>query len=42
MRRGAIRDHLTHQRRPFVRFFACAEELSHEPDAPACGGSHAP
>jgi len=35
MLRGAIRDHVTQQRRPFVRFFACAEDLSHEsPDAP--------
>jgi molybdopterin converting factor small subunit len=33
--RGTIRDHLTGQRRPFVRFFACGEDLSHEsPDAP--------
>ena len=33
--RGAIRDHVTQQRRPFVRFFACEEDLSHEsPDAP--------
>jgi hypothetical protein len=33
--RGTIRDHTTQQRRPFVRFFACAEDLSHEsPDAP--------
>jgi len=33
--RGAIRDHVTHQRRPFLRFFACEEDLSHEtPDAP--------
>ena len=33
--RGTIRDHVTHVRRPFVRFFACAEDLSHEsPDAP--------
>ncbi len=32
--RGTIRDHVTHQRRPFLRFFACAEDLSHErPDA---------
>jgi hypothetical protein len=32
---GAIRDHVTQQRRPFVRFFACEEDLSHEsPDAP--------
>ncbi|MGA2183010.1 MAG: MoaD/ThiS family protein [Bryobacteraceae bacterium] len=32
---GTLRDHVTHQRRPFVRFFACAEDLSHEsPDAP--------
>ena len=29
--RGAIRDHRTLQRRPFVRFFACKEDLSHEP-----------
>ena len=33
--RGTIRDHVTQKRRPFVRFFACAEDLSHEPpDAP--------
>ena len=32
---GTIRDKVTKQRRPFVRFFACAEDLSHEsPDAP--------
>ena len=32
---GTIRDQVTHQRRPFVRFFACQEDLSHEsPDAP--------
>jgi molybdopterin synthase sulfur carrier subunit len=32
---GTIRDHVTHKRRPFVRFFACREDLSHElPDAP--------
>ena len=29
--RGAIRDHVTHKRRPFVRFFACELDLSHEP-----------
>jgi sulfur-carrier protein len=29
--RGAIRDHATLVRRPFVRFFACKEDLSHEP-----------
>lgn len=30
-----MRDHMTHQRRPFVRFFACEEDLSHQsPDAP--------
>jgi molybdopterin synthase sulfur carrier subunit len=28
---GTIRDHVTGQRRPFVRFFACSEDLSHEP-----------
>src|ERR1700745_3659548 len=33
--RGTIRDHATQQRRPFVRFFACEEDLSHElPDVP--------
>ena len=43
MLRGTIRDHVTKRRRPFVRFFACEEDLSHElPDAPlpdpiACG-----
>jgi hypothetical protein len=31
MLRGTIRDHVTHQRRPFLRFFACGEDLSHEP-----------
>jgi len=32
---GTIRDHTTHERRPFLRFFACEEDLSHEsPDAP--------
>jgi len=35
MLEGTIRDHVTQQRRPFVRFFACQEDLSHEsPDAP--------
>jgi sulfur-carrier protein len=35
MLRGAIRDHDTQERRPFLRFFACEEDLSHEsPDAP--------
>jgi len=29
--RGTIRDHVTQQRRPFLRFFACSEDLSHEP-----------
>jgi molybdopterin synthase sulfur carrier subunit len=28
---GTIRDHVTQKRRPFVRFFACSEDLSHEP-----------
>ena len=33
--RGTIRDHVTHKRRAFVRFFACAQDLSHDPaDAP--------
>jgi sulfur-carrier protein len=35
MLRGTIRDHSTQQRRAFLRFFACEEDLSHEsPDAP--------
>lgn len=42
--RGTIRDHTTHQRRPFIRFFACGRDLSHEPaDAPlpeeVCNGA---
>jgi sulfur-carrier protein len=43
MLRGTIREHVTHKRRPMVRFYACEEDLSHEPpDAPlpaavACG-----
>ena len=41
--RGTIRDHVTLKRRPFLRFFACSEDLSHElpdavlPDAVASG-----
>jgi sulfur-carrier protein len=41
--RGTIRDHVTHKRRPYVRFFACTEDLSHDspdtalPDAVATG-----
>ena len=41
--RGTIRDHVTGQRRPFLRFFACQQDLSHEtrdtplPDAVASG-----
>jgi hypothetical protein len=31
MLRGTIRDHVTLKRRPFVRFFACEEDVSHEP-----------
>jgi sulfur-carrier protein len=35
MLRGAIRDHVTQQRRAFLRFFACEEDLSHQsPDDP--------
>ncbi len=35
MLQGTIRDHATHKRRPFIRFFACERDLSHEPlDAP--------
>jgi len=36
--RGTIRDHATGQRRPFLRFFACGEDLTHDPpDAPLPG-----
>jgi hypothetical protein len=31
MLRGTLRDQATHKRRPFVRFFACQQDLSHEP-----------
>jgi len=31
MLRGTIRDHVTRERRPFLRFFACEEDVSHEP-----------
>ena len=35
MLKGTIRDHVTQQRRAFLRFFACGEDLSHQqPDAP--------
>lgn len=35
MLRGTIRDHATRQRRPFIRYFACGRDLSHDPpDAP--------
>lgn len=35
MLRGTIRDHVGGQRRPFLRFFACGEDVTHEPaDAP--------
>lgn len=43
MLRGTIRDHVTLTRRPFIRFFACEQDLSHEsldaplPDAVATG-----
>jgi len=44
--RGTIRDHVTHERRPFIRFFACEQDLSHEsPDAPlpaAVAAGHEP
>jgi hypothetical protein len=36
MLRGTIRDHVTQQRRPFLRFFACGEDLSHEPTDSRC------
>ena len=33
--RGTIRDHVSQQRRPFLRFFACEQDLSHDdPDTP--------
>ncbi len=44
MLRGTLRDHVTGQRRPFIRFFACEADLSHQapeallPDAVATGG----
>ncbi|HKF44578.1 MAG TPA: MoaD/ThiS family protein [Thermoanaerobaculia bacterium] len=31
MLRGTIRDHVTHDRRPFIRYFACSQDLSHDP-----------
>ena len=31
MLQGTIRDHVTQRRRPFLRFFACEQDLSHEP-----------
>lgn len=35
MLKGTIRDHVTYRRRPFIRFFACQQDLSHEsPDTP--------
>ena len=35
MLRGTVRDHTTQKRRPFIRFFVCGEDWSHEsPDAP--------
>jgi hypothetical protein len=35
MLRGTVRDHVTKQRRPFIRFFACGQDLSHDsPDEP--------
>jgi molybdopterin synthase sulfur carrier subunit len=35
MLRGTIRDHTSHKRRAFIRFFACGQDLSHEaPDTP--------
>ncbi len=43
MLRGTIREHVTQERRPFLRFFACGEDLSHDsvdsplPDAVASG-----
>jgi sulfur-carrier protein len=38
MLKGTIRDQVTQKRRPFIRFFACEQDLSHEsPDAPLPG-----
>jgi hypothetical protein len=38
MLRGTVRDHVTQQRRPLVRFYACEQDLSHEPpDTPLPG-----
>jgi sulfur-carrier protein len=35
MLRGTMRDQMTHKRRPFVRFFACQQDLSHDaPESP--------
>ncbi len=35
MLQGTIRNHVTRERRPYIRFFACSEDLSHQsPDAP--------
>lgn len=31
MLRGTVRDHVTHKRRDFIRFYACEQDLSHEP-----------
>ncbi len=39
MLRGTIRDHVTQQRRAFLRFFACAEDLSHESAGCRAAGS---
>lgn len=43
MLRGTMRDHITAKRRPFVRFFACGQDLSHDPPdrllpEPVCAG----
>jgi hypothetical protein len=46
MLKGTIRDHVTHKRRAFIRFFACEEDISHDsPDAPlpeAIANGHEP
>jgi molybdopterin synthase sulfur carrier subunit len=39
MLRGTIRDHITQKRRPYVRFFACETDLSHEPPETALPGA---
>ncbi|MEZ5356254.1 MAG: MoaD/ThiS family protein [Bryobacteraceae bacterium] len=39
MLRGTIRDHVTRERRPFLRFFACEQDLSHDPTSTPLPGA---